>query len=631
MGPYEVRVHYAANNTVSEDARWTQIGRGTVNFKPIRKFRLSDSIIDASGCEALTSRNISQSRSRAQPIIISSQSDVSSQSQSSVTGSTEANSAVIPQKVAKRKARISFEEPSPDLSKRTKRTSFARTKKGLNPAFRNPIAGYMRTRKSSHSSQKTPRPQCSPAATVIVPVTESPRRPHTLSNLDQARGFAHNAGSADQCLTTHIDETSFIEKSTSPSDSVEARPLESSHHSTSDYSFEMGEYPGNQEQLHTSNHHAQERVTHNQNKFVFSLQEDFAETELDMGTLQTPSAHENGPETPTATTVTPSNPEQYINNSSPLAQKSTATKHAPLIDLTSPPEKDPPKVTRRDVLGPVSSPLPEKESRSSSGGMTDIRYEEILALPRRVMCHAMHTVKSRPFNSFLPQYLLDLAEGFGLVNHFRPVRAPASVRNSERGYWNMRIQISDMATVARSRRSPMTSSQWSDKRFMMRQGGLLPDTVSTAEGNEALRQIVHPDLDPETYIPWTADEFKIFWTYLTKVVERGRAGYDVRATLKCSEPAFNELRVDVKLYGYAETLSHLWLVLYGVSSTLTAIMPLQWCMPGAGPLITMSGQPKRGGALGRWLPKGCGTDGSWGLEDDWNGLSSTRDLASSRR
>lgn len=626
MGPYEVRIHYAANNTVSEDARWMQIARGAVNFKSVRKLRLSDSIIDPSGRQALTSENSSQSHNPAQPIIISSQSDVFPQSQSSVTTTAESNSEVTPQKTTKRKAHILLEQPSPELAKRTKRTSFARTKKGLNPAFKNPVAGYMKTRKSSHLSQKTPRPQFLPEATVVVPVTESPRRPHTLSNLGRTQKLMEKTSSPDQSVTSHIDETSFVENSTILSGSVEARSLESSHHSVSDYSFEMGKYPGNQEQLYTSNHYTQQCTTYDREKLIFSVQEDFGETELDMGTLDTSPAHENRPGTPTATTVTPSDSGEYIDNSSPLAQKSTATKFAPLVDLTSPPQDEPLEMTRRDVLGPVSSPLPEREEVSRSSEITNIGYEEILNLPRRVMCHTMHTVKSRTFNSFLPQYLLDLAEGFGLVNHFRPVLAPASVRNSERGYWNMRIQISDIATVGRSRRSPLTSSQWSDKRFMMRQEGLLPDTVATAEGNNALRQILHPDLDPDTYTPWTVDELKTFWKYLAKVVERGRAGYDVRATLKCSEAASNNLRVNVRLYGYAETLSHLWLVLYGVSSTLSAMMPLQWCMPGTGPLITMSGQPKRGGALGRWLPKEYGADGSWGLEDDWDGLSSARDL-----
>ena len=156
---------------------------------------------------------------------------------------------------------------------------------------------------------------------------------------------------------------------------------------------------------------------------------------------------------------------------------------------------------------------------------------------------------------------------------------------------------------------------------MLRQEGQITESASTSDGDAALKELMYPVIEPGTPTSWTVDEFTEFWEYLAKVIERGRAGYDVFATItSCEACQSNGLLLEARLYGWAETLSHLWLVLYGVSSGLTSGMPLQWFGPGKGALVTMSGQPRRGGSVGRWVELDNGADGHWGVEKTWEGL-----------
>ena len=159
---------------------------------------------------------------------------------------------------------------------------------------------------------------------------------------------------------------------------------------------------------------------------------------------------------------------------------------------------------------------------------------------------------------------------------------------------------------------------------MLRQQGCIAETASISEGDIALKELIYPNIGPGTPTPWTVEEFMEFWEYLAKVIERGRAGHDVFATItSCEARQHESLLLEVRFYGWAETLSHLWLILYGVSSGLTARMPLQWFGPGQGALVTMSGQPNRGGTIGRWVEQKSGGDGYWGIERSWDGLDTS--------
>lgn len=633
MQQYELRVHIAAPSMVKDDARWLKVAENVAKFKPARQLHLDDSIVH-------TTREGSQDAVQdewsisAHTISISSGSPLSPSSQVRCTSRPMydvcAASAKV-QPLAKKRAVTA--NPTADVShaKRTKMTSFPRTRKGLNPAFKNPIAGYLKT---SKEAEQTPRPRTAPQSTVLVPFTTSPKARRALSESTASLGAQRSHSSAEPCSNSRVDETSFVNDSPEASQSLEVRPFVLSGTGAGDNSFDKRPYPGNQEQL-LPIQGVQKAAQDETNSTCRLSQTSFHEGEIDMGTRRSEhgasftrrqsensidkEAHQSFS---TPSTETASDPRRNLNNSSPLAQRS-APMPTPVIDLTTELGEPTPQVTRRDVLGPVSSPLrscgPSPEA-SEPIPTNEAHLAVVRALPKRVRCGKTNTV-SKPFITAIPEYLLDLADKFDLVNHFHPVHAPASIWNVKRGYWKLLIKIADVGGVAKARRSPLTASQWSDRRFMLRQEGHIAELASTAEGDAALKELMYPVVEPGTYVPWTADEFTEFWDYLAKVIERGRAGYDVHASIeRCEARRHIGIFLEARLWCWAEALSHLWLVLNGVSSGLTARMPLQWFGPDEGALVTMSGQPKRGGSIGRWTEQKSGKYGYWGIEGTWEGL-----------
>lgn len=616
MESYEIRIHYAANNTVGQDGRWKRIAQGIATFKPSKRLRLSDTILDTIRPEATSSENDLGSVGFRHPITTSSSSIVSSKSWQSIV-----EGAGISPESSRRAELTENEGRLHRATKRSKRTSFPRSRKGLNPAFKNPVAGYLKTGKSTQPSQETPRSQATSEPTILVPVTASSKSRHALSRPTRARRRSDEDFSPNLSPASCIDETSFVIDST---DRFEAQASPEVRESTDNDHFETCEYPRNQEQSRADNGGLRKRVTQQRNITQYDLFEHPSKDNLVVGIWEASSPRQ-GPNSGHEPSLSGATTEPPSESSSPLAGKGQA-KYASMIDPTSQIDDNLPPITRRDVLGPASSPVQAEQLwKSFEHSPMKTGYAGVFALPSRFMCDVRNSTKARRFESFLPQYLRDLADRFNLVDHFRPVSAPAFIRNAERGYWNLRIHITDTGTVTRVRRPPLTSSQWSDKRFMMRQDGEISATASTPEGDEVLKRLAYPDVQPESYTPWTSEEFQAFWLYLGMVIQKGRAGYDVRATLKHGKQDSKGVCVDVQLFGYAETLPHLWLVLYGVSGALTARMPLQWRIPGIGPVVTMSGQLKRGGSLGRWQPKDEGINGSWGLEETWEGLNSGED------
>ncbi|KAK5953306.1 hypothetical protein OHC33_005874 [Knufia fluminis] len=618
---------------VRDDARWLKIAENIVKFKPARRLLPSDSIDDETRAASLDEA-LDGSSTSTHAISVSSGSPPSPSPRELREPQLErALSAASPQvrsKTGKRAANADAVVDSSN-SKRTKRTSFPRAKKGLNPAFRNPIAGYLRT---SKEAEETPRPRTAPEATVLVPFTTSPKARRAFSESTSSLSARGLDSFVEPLSNSRVDETSFMNDSPEVSESLEVRPLQMPSTRSEHSSFEKHRFPGNQEQLLPGEdfQHAAYENADMSHRFP---QASFCESELEMGTRRvglgssfTNRSFENSVgdgarlSVPTPSTETASDPTRYLNNSSPLAQRS-ASVPTPVVDLTTDFDQATPQVTRRDVLGPVSSPLrgydPSSEA-SEAMPSNEAHLAAVRALPKRIRCRQSNTV-SKPFTTFLPDYLRSLGERFDLVNHFHPVLAPASIQASTRGYWRLLIKIAETGVVVRARRPPLTSSQWSDKRFMLRQEGQIAEAASTSEGDAALEKLMYPCIDPASHVAWTLDEFTEFWGYLSKVIERGRAGYDVRATIGDHvEYQRDGLLLEARLWCYAETLSHIWLVLYGVSCGLTARMPLQWFGAGEGALITMSGQPKRGGSIGRWVERLEGAERSWGIEDTWEGI-----------
>ncbi|KAK5091877.1 hypothetical protein LTR70_001188 [Exophiala xenobiotica] len=636
MQQYELRVHIAAPSMVKDDARWLKLAENVAKFKPVRQLRLDDSIV-------YTTRE--GSHDEVQEEASNSPCAVSVHFGSSSTPSSQARCNTCPiydacaasakaQPLTKKRAVTAI--PTADVShaKRTKMTSFPRTRKGLNPAFKNPIAGYLKT---SKEAEQTPRPRTAPESTVLVPFTTSPKARRALSESTASLDAQCRDSPAEPCSNSRVDETSFVNDSPEASQSLEVRMFVLSGTGAEDNSFDKQLYPGNQEQL-LPIQRVQNVAQDGTDSTCRLSQTSFRESEIHMGTRRSehgvsltsrPSENRLDKEAhqsfTTISTETASDPSRYLNDSSPLAQRS-APMPMPVVDLTTELDEPAPQVTRRDVLGPVSSPL--RSCAQSPGASEPIATNEthlatVRALPKRSRCCKTNTV-SKPFITAIPEYLLDLADKFDLVNHFHPVHAPASIWNVKRGYWKLLIKIADVGCVAKARRSPLTASQWSDRRFMLRQEGHIAELASTSEGDAALKELMYPVVEPGTYMPWTADEFTEFWDYLAKVIERGRAGYDAHASIEsCEARRHDGIFLEARLWCWAEALSHLWLVLYGVSSGLTARMPLQWFGPDEGALVTMSGQPKRAGSIGRWVEQKSGTSGYWGIEGSWEGLGAS--------
>lgn len=636
MQQCELRVHIGAPSMVKDDVRWLRVAENVAKFKPARQLHLGDSIVN-------TTREDSQGE--AQNDSSTSAHAVSVPSESPLSPSSQVRRSPRPvhdvcvasakaQRLTRKRVATSNSTADSIRVKRTKMTSFPRTRKGLNPAFRNPIGGYLKTTKGA---EQTPRPRTAPESAVLVPFTTSPKARRALSESATPPNARCRDASVEPSSNSRVDETSFVDESPETSESLDVRPFALSDTRSDDNGFEEQFYPGNQEQLLPSQS-VQEVAQDETDSTCRSYQVSFHESEIHVGTrrsdvgasftdreCESSIGNEARQSFGTTSTETASDPRRYLNNSSPLAQRS-ALMPAPVVDLTT--ELDGPiaQITRRDVLGPVSSPLrgcsPPVEA-SEPITTNEAHLAAVRALPRRVRCCKTNTV-SKPFTTAIPKYLLDLADKFDLVNHFHPVHAQAPIRNVKRGYWKLLINIGDVGGVAKARRSPLTASQWSDRRFMLRQEGHIAELASTSEGDEALKALLHPVVEPGTPAPWTVDEFTQFWDYLAKVIQRGRAGYDVHATIEsCKARRHGDIVVEARLWCWAEALSHIWLVLYGVSNGLTGRMPLQWFGPNEGALVTMSGQPQRGGSIGRWVEQKSGMYGHWGIEGAWEGLGTS--------
>ena len=502
--------------------------------------------------------------------------------------------------------------------KRNRGTSFARARKGLNPAFKNPVPDLVQG-KPAECTPVTRRPNTAPEATVLVPFTGviKPRR----STSDTATASPHRANMSfsDLVPTSRVDDTSFEVQDSSTSGSLEILPI-----------TVLNDSRGGTVELETQ--------LHEEDVVLALSQTSLHESEMEMGTRRMPSTqgtfHEQEPDhekqisvmhPSSASTEIPSNPDRYIVDSSPLAHRSNLNRASvSFIDLTNETNESQREVVKRDVLGPVSSPVRSTTNSPSTTPQLSARQikQKIRSLQTRIYCPPP-TNSEKSHRTFVPQTLRDIADKFDLVNRFRPIEAVSSIKNKDRGYWKMLVKITSLAIVARSRRSPLSASQWSDERFMLVQKGWSPQATSANNVEDAMQDLFYPEKTPDTFTPWTLEEFVDFWSLMKKTIEHGRAGHDVHATITDNTTECEDgLEFEVRFYGYGEALSHMWLFVYILSNKATGYMPMQWMGTGKGPLLRMSGQPRRGGKIGRWVELSHGDNGRWGLEGPWEGIAS---------
>ena len=626
MHRHEIRVHIAAPSMVKDDARWKSIAQGVARFKPARRLILSDTIVDTS--RVSTSTGVVNLPSPTPHMSISSRSRDSSPedtpTQTISTGIRMMQAEDFGRDASRKRTRDDTDGADSDRARRTKHMSYARTKQGVNPAFRSHMTRHFR-----HDKEflETPRPRTAPEATVQVPFTTSPKFQRSSSDV-QRHASQSDSVVTDVCHTDQVRETSFVDESPVNNTSLQCQQFPQFPNTLHTSSFERRRPPTNQEQLQRIDQ-TEDVVTIDDNVTFRLSQSSLDEDEMMMGTRKrdTPksshpcgrdeaSSHYDNSLATSHTTEAPSAADLHRNNSSPLRPRIPPVP-VPIIDLTEGVQECDQHITRREVLGPVSSPTrhPVEGDFSSSRSPPQRDFDLVWRLPRRIECQASNTNIDHQFTSFVPDYLRPLARKLKLLDRFRPLQAPASLENSQRGYWRLLIKITDVTTAAKSRREPPTDSQWSDDLFLTRQRKQVDEHATRSERHAVLVRMVYPAKNVDEHTPWTAEEFIQFWECITKIVERGRAGYDVRATMTSPPEAEDDTLIEARCWCYAEVLSHLWLVLYGLSYKLTSHMPLQWCVPGVGPVIVMSGQRNNPGSNGRWVEKSEGIHGSWGLEE----------------
>ncbi|KAJ9657808.1 hypothetical protein H2198_004115 [Neophaeococcomyces mojaviensis] len=617
MQQFELRVHYGAPSLVKDDTRWQKLAQNIASFRANRKLSISDEV-DVGVAGQRTSSPESDWSITSTELLSSGQSSTNTRYEArSHRGAGKLLS--IDGRTNKRKVTTESVEDPRD-TKRNKRTTFARAKKGLNPAFKNPIASLLKTGKQVERTPALKRPNSAPENTVLVPFTATPKPRRSKSDTATASHCCLEVSFSDLCPTSRVDDTSFESQDSSAFESLEIRPITvSDNHQDETVELET--------QL------VEEEMT------IALSQTSLQESDVNIGTCDPNFKHsslyeqdldheqQSSATPPSSTsTETASNPDRYIINSSPLAHLSTSNMASTsIVDLTSEIDESQKEVTKRDVLGPVSSPIRGIDDYPSATPPFSTRQiqQKIRSLPKRIYCSGP-TNSGESFKSFVPQSLRELAEMFDLINHFRPVEAVKSIRNVERGYWKMLIKITSLAIVAKSRRSPLSASQWSDERFMLVRKGQISTATPATDVDDAMHQLHYREKATDAYTPWTLEEFTDFWTLMKKTIERGRAGYDVHATITDNMVKREDgLEFEVRFYGYAESLSHMWCVLFVQSNKAAGHMPMQWVATGRGPLIRMSGQPKRGGRIGRWIELSPGVEGSWGLEEAWDGIAST--------
>lgn len=630
MHEFELRVHIGAPSMVKDDRRWQNVANGVINFRPARRISASDNITGENDPNLATKARGRRPNQAIQHANVSSNSmnpirDQSSP-KSSICGVDQNSQRGQGSPVSKKRANELCLDTNTRRAKRTKRASLVRARTGTNPAFKNPISGMLKARKAY---EKPPSHRTPSGKTVLVPVTTAPKTRNSALNAAKINTSRTDAVFTHAPSNTHVEETLFPREVFVNSQNLHVSPLTSLSTSLLRDSFERQYFPPNQEAAQPVKESDESAIAAADVTFRLS-QTSLRESDFMFGTTKSTasaddindqnevvSGRTNRSLKSTGRTETPSNPDEYLADNSPLARK-TMTLVTPIVDLTGDDDQNSDlQVTRREVLGPISSPLrtlegfgEDEEEQSSQ----EVYLEAVRKLPKRIKCQASNTNVNRQFRSFIPDYMLSLAQQYNLIELFRPLNAPTSIKNSERGYWKMIIQITDLITIMAGKRKSPTTSQWSEQRFMIRQEARATPTATTPERDAMLRALIYPTKQPGSATLWLAEQFIQFWNYLAKTIERGRAGYDARATIDSCKENCDGLRLEIRVWSYAENLTHIWLTLLGLSDGLTSEMPMQWCIPGKGALITMSGQPKNAGSGDRWIEKRSGLEGYWGRE-----------------
>lgn len=438
-------------------------------------------------------------------------------------------------------------------AKRVRGTSYARSKQGLNPAFCNPTLKGVKDLPST----ATPAPQ---KQAILVPRTNTPKHGGTSpSDTDRLPASADYDLSSQESPDA-VDETSF----------------DLQHH-------------GTQESLVMQAVHEQSSAS----ELVSSP------TECRLSQRSEHARHK----------------ADSSNGSTEILERSYSSLPGSrlevgtgLLHATSSSEQEL-ECARRAVLGPVSSP-PEPHIESSQHTTTtspQTLLTMVANLPREVR-PPTPVISPSSRHLVLAEGLSKLAADYDLARYFRPFSVTRRAWKKERGHWRVCIFIRPHAMVEYARQAPTTLSQQKDCKFVMIQDGLLPDWASTGDAVRADMKRRPGSADADRHALWTVGEFQQFWQSTESIISRGRAGRFVRALLHTVEADEDGIRVQVRLYCNADALTHIWLMLVGLSHGAIRKMPLEWIGHDSQVVLSMPGTGRRGTA-GLWTE---GRDGTWG-------------------
>ena len=600
MSSFELLVHIAAQGTVKDDARWRSIARGIANFRLARRSKGVESI-DSSTAIAVNSSNRCTHKLPAKHF----PNDMEERSAKVPAGRPK---IVKHDGVAQVTKKRSLEECEESASRKVRRTAHARSQQRSNPPFKCPL---IKQYEFAETLPRSSRPRTAPEATVLVPFTASPRQRRSQSFTTFSSSGSDYAKNQD--TTDRVQETSFLNYTPRTN-------LRAAHAKPNDdvcrRGFDTPGFPGNQE--HNALLNAPDSSASDSTLILSMSQTSFDDIAVLVGTQleeveQASHDLNNFPQISTQSAVLSA--IDCIQPSVDEFGRCLGSRPTDFNDGQVESRKGAQHITRRDVFGPVSSPIRIRkevgDSRREEQTVSSLK-DKFRTLSHRIRCARGHSNWNGQHESYVPEYLKDNANRFDLGRSFWPLEAEDDIRNSDRGFWQVHLVLSSKRSFE-AQESFSSGTQWSELRFQAEQQDRIP-VDSTPKLDCHLQRLIFPAKDPLIPTDWDIDSFLDFWKDLEKTIQRGRMGYDTRATIEEGKEISNDdVRLDMRVYCWGEAAPHVWHSLNALSLGKVEMMPLQWHRPKSGPVLTMSGQPRNTGTR-RWVEKKGGLNGSWGLE-----------------
>lgn len=316
---------------------------------------------------------------------------------------------------------------------------------------------------------------------------------------------------------------------------------------------------------------------------------------------------------------------QKINNVQQRSSPIRPSTHSLPRVHSDPSNSSPDSTTRSFYHNPSPSVRPARgrtiHSSGSSSTEDSRRYDftsSIKSLPDRIEAPLPPT-GSGPFTTHVSGALSTMIARLPLAKHFRPVTVARDVRVLERGHWSIRVKIASEKEVAEARR-PLEQSEIVTALNRRMVGATSREREQRYESWKAAGEKLSQLGLSKRCDLWTEAEFLDFWKSLKSYVEDGKAGHGLSVAKDWAEEHLTPGRstqstyARIRIYTWGEVVGHVWVALWVLSDKKTAYIPMEWIASDEAVVVTMSGNRRKGGKLGPWVPKGSpGGQGSWGV------------------